>query len=220
MSALPTSRILLLALVAAGLAVAPPLREAQADPPAPADTSAAAASPVSATGLLPIFGVGVDFDALPGKTSAGKPEEAVAAVQKLWKDYLKGAGFNVIQFSVDVSDLGDKGAGRLAALCRWAATNNVRLAPTLIGAKAGEALPADFPDKAGAFAARTIELVSQNGNPGAYSQIMFYQLERPLNHPGNHGAMEPSAAAEIITHTIEKLRASEQAALAGSQLQA
>jgi hypothetical protein len=33
---------------------------------------------VSATGLLPIFGVAVDFDALPNNA---KPDDAVASVQ-------------------------------------------------------------------------------------------------------------------------------------------
>src|SRR5438132_13578 len=86
--------------------------EGDAAPAAPA-SSAASSSPVSATGLLPIFGVGLDMDALPPGAS---PEDAVASVQKLWDKYLKSAGFNVIQFPVEVKELGDQGAGRLAKL--------------------------------------------------------------------------------------------------------
>lgn len=207
----------LILVVAAALASGRALGETGASPPAAAPGDAAsAASPVSATGLLPIFGVAIDFDALPNNA---KPDDAVAAVQKLWDGRLKAAGFNVVQFSMEARELGDKGAARLAKLCAWAKTNNVRLAPTLLGAAPGERIPADYPDKVGAFAARTIELVSKS-DPAAYAQIMFYQLERPLNHPGNHGAMEPPQAAELLASAVAKLHAAEQGALAGSSLQA
>jgi len=172
---------------------------------------------VSATGLLPIFGVGLELDGVSQSPSA---DEAVASIQKLFDKYLKAAGFNVIQFPVEVKELGDKGAGRLAKLCVWAKANNVRLAPILIGSAPGEALPGDFPDRVGSFAAKTIELTGKAGDAQAYSQIMLYQLERPLNHPASHGPMEAAQAAEILKATVEKLHASEQTALAGSSLQA
>jgi len=172
---------------------------------------------VSATGLLPIFGVGLDLD---GLSSSASPDDAVASVQKLYDKYLKAAGFNVIQFPVEVKELGDKGAGRLAKLCVWAKANNVRLAPILIGATQGEALPGDFPDRVGSFAAKTVELTGKAGDAQAYSQIMLYQLERPLNHPASHGPIEAAKAAEILKATVEKLHASEQTALAGTSLQA
>src|SRR6185369_1063123 len=218
MKAVPTCRalaaLLLLSLGVSGGG----FRSARAEdaPAAPAAAGdASSASPVSATGLLPIFGVAVDFDALPNNA---KPDDAVASVQKLWDGRLKAAGFNVIQFPVDARELGDKGAARLAKLCAWAKTNNVRLAPALQGASPGEALPPDYPDKVGAFAAKTIELVGK-GDPAAYAQIMFYQRERPLNHPGNHGPMDAAQAASLIANTVTKLHAAEQAALAGSSLQ-
>ena len=197
------------------LMAAPGWARAEGDA-APA-SSAASSSPVSATGLLPIFGVGLDMDALPPGAS---PEDAVASVQKLWDKYLKSAGFNVIQFPVEVKELGDQGAGRLAKLCVWAKANDVRLAPLLVGAPAGEALPGDYPDRVGAFAAKTIELVGKAGDRQAYSQIMLYQLERPMNHPASHGPLEAAKAAEILRATVEKLHASEQTALAGTSLQA
>src|SRR5258706_1533686 len=62
---------------AAPAAPAQPAATAAANGPAPA-------SPVSATGLLPIFGVGIDFEA-----DKAKPEEAVASMHKLWDGYLK-----------------------------------------------------------------------------------------------------------------------------------
>ena len=133
--------------------------EAAPAPAAPPAAPPESASPVSATGLLPIFGVGLDLD---GLSSSASPDDAVASVQKLWDKYLKAAGFNVIQFPVEVKELGDKGAGRLAKLCVWAKANNVRLAPILIGAAPGEPLPGDFPDRVGAFAAKTVELTGKS----------------------------------------------------------
>ncbi|HYR53105.1 MAG TPA: CARDB domain-containing protein [Candidatus Dormibacteraeota bacterium] len=191
--------------------------EAAAAPAPAAQSPTESASPVSATGLLPIFGVGLDLD---GLSSSASPDDAVASVQKLYDKYLKAAGFNVIQFPVEVKELGDKGAGRLAKLCVWAKANNVRLAPILIGATQGEALPGDFPDRVGSFAAKTVELTGKAGDAQAYSQIMLYQLERPLNHPATHGPIEAAKAAEILKATVEKLHASEQTALAGTSLQA
>src|SRR2546426_5528229 len=186
--------------------------------PAPASSPAPAAatteaSPVSATGLLPVFGVAVDLDAM------GKSDQAVASMQKLWDQYLKNAGFNVVQFPVDVRELGDKGAGRLAKLCAWAKTNNVRLAPILSGAPVGSALPEDYPDRAGAFVAKTVEQVGKS-DPQAYAQIMLYQVERSLNHPACHGPTDPSKMATLIQQAVEKVRAAEQTALAGTSLQA
>ena len=215
-----TSRAL--AALVLTLMAAAPLQPARArgddTPPGTAAAPApASASPVSATGLLPIFGVGIDLDAV---SSSASPDDAVASVQKLWDRYMKEAGFNVIQFPVDVRELGDKGAGRLAKLCAWAKANDVRLAPLLIGAAAGDPLPGDYPDRVGSFAAKTIELTGKGGDAQAYSQIMFYQLGGPLNHPANHGPMEASQAAELLGKTIEKLHAAEQAALAGTSLQA
>src|SRR5882672_1851584 len=163
--------------------------------PAAAQAPAESASPVSATGLLPIFGVGLDLD---GISSSASPDDAVASVQKLYDKYLKAAGFNVLQFPVEVKELGDKGAGRLAKLCVWAKANNVRLAPILIGAAQGEALPGDFADRVGSFAAKTVELTSKAGDAQAYSQIMLYQLERPLNHPASHGPIE------LVEHDLDR----------------
>jgi len=200
-----------LAVLIPGRAPADSTTVAASAPAAPA----AQASPVTATGLLPVFGVAVDLDA-----AGGKPEHAVASLQKLWDQYLKAAGFNVIQIPVDVRDLGDRGAGRLAKLCVWAKTKNVRLAPILIGAPLGQPIPDDYADKVGAFAAKTIELVGKEGDPQAYAQIMLYQVERPLNHPGNHGPSDSAKAAAMIARVIEKLRAAEQTGLAGSSLQA
>jgi hypothetical protein len=223
MKAVRTSRVLAALAILLGAALGrPSARAEEAAAAAPAEASAptsaaAAESPVSATGLLPIFGIRVDFDGLSEKS---KPEDAVAAVQKVWDSRLKNAGFNVIQVPVDVRELGDKGAGRLAKLCVWAKANNVRIAPMLLGAPAGEPLPSDYPDRVGAFATKTIELIGKAGDPSVYAQIMLYQIERPLNHAGHHGPMDAPKAAELIAGAITKLHGAEQTALAGSSLQA
>jgi hypothetical protein len=219
MSTAPTLRaclLLALALFAVLIPGRAPADTATATASAPpAASPATEASPVTATGLLPVFGVAVDLDA-----TGGKPEQAVSSLQKLWDQYLKAAGFNVIQIPVDVRELGDRGAGRLAKLCVWAKSKNVRLAPILVGAPLGQPLPDDYADKVGTFAAKTIELVGKEGDPQAYAQIMLYQVERPLNHPANHGPMDAAKAASMMAKVMDKLRAAEQTGLAGSSLQA
>src|SRR5262249_44368944 len=142
----------------------------------------------------------------------------LASLQKLWDSYLKGAGFNVIEFDADVRDLGESGAGRVARLCAWAKQNNVRIAPTLVGAEEGKPLPADYAHLAASFVGKVIADLGAAGAP-SYAQIVFYQLERPLNHPGSHGAMEATAAAAVLKNAAENVRAAEQAGLAAAGLQ-
>ena len=192
----------------------------------PAPQAAASASPPAASqatasriGLLPIHAIAVDLDALPGSKSDKKSKGSdLAALQQLWDSYLKGAGFNVIEFDVDAHDLGENGAGRVARLCGWAKQNNVRIAPTLIGAEEGKPLPADYANLAASFVGKVIANLGAAGLP-SYTQIVFYQLERPLNHPGSHGAMEAGAAAALLKAAAENVRAAEQAGLASAGLQ-
>src|SRR2546428_99718 len=67
--------------------------------------------------------------------------------------------------------------------------------------------------------AKTVELVGKS-DPQAYAQIMLYQVERSLNHPACHGPTDPSKMATLIQQAVEKVRAAEQTALAGTSLQA
>jgi hypothetical protein len=198
--------------------------QAQSESAATTTPSATPATPsVSTIGMLPIHGVSVDLDALPtpgkDKDKPKNNDEMIAALQSLWDSYLKGAGFNVISFTADVNDLGERGAGRLARLCTWAKQNNVRIAPTLIGAPEGKPLPTDYPNKAASFVGKVIATLGAEGAP-SYAQIMLYQLERPLNHPASHGPMEASAAAATLKATAEAVRAAEQAGLAQAGIQA
>ena len=120
---------------------------------------------------------------------------------------------------MDVHELGEHGAGRVARMCDWAKQNNVRIAPTLVGAAEGKALPADYPNLAASFVGKVVETLGAAGAPG-YSQIVFYQLDRPLNQPASHGAMEVEAATTVLKAAAENVRAAEQAGLASSGLQA
>lgn len=182
--------------------------------------AAATSSTTSSVGLLPVHAISVDLAALPGVTDKGRGKvEETAALQQLWDAFLRGGGFNVIEFEVDVRDLGDAGAGRLARMCEWAKRNNVRIAPTLIGAAEGEPLTAEYATHAASLVGKVIATLGAAGLP-AYSQIVFYRLERPLNQPAHHGAMEAEAATAILKAAAENVRAAELAGLASSGVQA
>lgn len=179
-------------------------------------STAASTGTAASIGLLPVHAIAVDLDALPG---AGKAKEAeTAALQKLWDSFLKGGGFNVIEFDVDARDLGDRGAGRVARLCLWAKQNDVRLAPTLVGAPDGKPLPADYADLAASFVGKVIAELGPAGI-NSYSQVVFYQLERSLNQPASHGPMETAAAGKMLEAAARSVRAAEQAGLAQSGMQ-
>lgn len=210
-----TQRIGAAVLILLGLLAHAPLYAQGAGATAPP-----AASTTASVGLLPVHAIAVDFNALPGLSDKqrGKPEE-ITAMQQLWDGYLKSAGFNVIEFEVDVRELGETGAGRLARMCTWAKQNNVRIAPTLVGAPEGKPLPADYAQLAAAFVGKVIATLGPAGGP-AYSQIVFYRLDRPLNQPASHGAMEPEAAMAILKAAAESVRAAETAGLAASGVQA
>lgn len=178
--------------------------------------STAPTSTTASIGLLPVHAIAVDLDRLPG---AGKGKDGeVAALQKLWDSFLKGAGFNVIEFDVDARDLGDRGAGRVAKLCLWAKQNDVRLAPTLIGAPEGKPLPPDYADLAASFVGKVIAELGPAGI-NSYSQIVFYQLERSLNQPASHGPMETAVASKLLEAAARSVRAAEQVGLAQSGMQ-
>ncbi len=96
------------------------------------------AQSISRAGLLPVYGVDFAFDVwwvdgarFPSQ-SANYSSFGVSAFQKVW-DSLSASGFNVIRFPVDVRDRRSS-AMRVANLCEWAKSNNVRLVPILVGA--------------------------------------------------------------------------------------
>lgn len=91
-----------------------------------APTSTTTSATATAVGLLPVQGILVDLDALPGvsgKSADRGKNDALEALQQLWDSYLKGARFNVIEIQVDVPDLGSRGAERVAQLCDWSRQN-------------------------------------------------------------------------------------------------
>lgn len=205
-----------LAVVALTAALLPPDAHAKRPDAGAASTTepSAPAATASAVGLLPIHGILVDLDPLPGAGRKGNLD----ALQQLWDSYLEGAGFNVLMFEVDVRDLGEGGAGRIARLCEWATRNGVRIAPVLMGAPRGQAMPADYPDRAASFVGKVIATLGVGGASN-YAQIVFYQLDRPLNHPATHGSMDPAGANAMLRSAAEKVRAAELAGLAQSGLQ-
>ncbi len=189
----------------------------RADEIAPA-SAGGATSTAASIGLLPVPAIAVDLDALPGAGKAKGKDGDLAALQQLWGSFLKGAGFNVIEFDVDARDLGERGAGRVARLCVWAKQNDVRLAPTLQGAPEGKPLPADYANLAASFVGKVIADLGAAGID-SYSQIVFYQLERSLNQPASHGPIETVAAGKLLEDAARSVRAAEQAGLAQSGMQ-
>jgi hypothetical protein len=186
--------------------------------------STATASSVAAVGLLPIHGITVDLDALAPANKKGKPQsrdQAWDETQKLWDTYLKGAGFNVLHVAVDVMETDGRSAERLARMCEWGKARGVRLAPNLIAGPEGAPLPPDYADKAAAFVGQVIEQVRRAGTGAEanYTQIMLYQLGRPLNHPASQGPLDAAASAGAMKRAAERVRATEQTALAGTALQ-
>src|SRR5262245_60067314 len=196
--------------------------------PAPAADAGSTSATAATVGLLPIHGILVDLDALPsvggdkgkgkGKDKKQSEDDSFDGLQNLWSSYLKGAGFNVLYLAVDVHDLGDRGAGRLARLCEWSKRNGVRIAPILVGAAEGQPMPADYATLAASFVGKVIANLGP-ADIASYSQIMFFQLERPLNQPASHGAIEPTAAQALLKSAAESIRAAETAGLASSGLQ-
>lgn len=172
---------------------------------------------ISQTGLLPIYGVDLAVDAawvdgvqFPSQ-SAGHPNYGVnAAFQQVW-DALKSSGFNTVRFPVDVRDA-QGGPNQVANLCIWAKNNNVRLVPILIGAGRGQPVGVDYASKVSAFVKGLLTALrgEKGENLESYKQILAYQLEDEMNHPGLHGAMLPQSAQLRLLQAASALRKAEQ----------
>jgi len=217
----------LFVVIAVALAIGGPLAGFQegAAPPPGEQPAPAPESAVSAVGLLPIYGITLEFDKswVDGKKfpSAALNVGVSEAFQQLWDNHLKACGFNVLRFPVDVRDPKSEESTRLANLCLWAKQHNVKLAPGLIGSESGQPLPKDYATKASSFVRSLLSLLKRNKGKDldAYGQIAFYQLEQPLNHPAVHGQMEAAAAADLLKKTANNIRKAEESALKGTQLQ-
>lgn len=97
---------------------------------------------VSQTGLLPVYGVDLNFDAawvdgakFPSESAEHPGGGVNATFQQVW-EALKPSGFNIVRVPIDIRDM-PGAANRLATLCVWAKANNVSLIPVLLGAERG-----------------------------------------------------------------------------------
>src|SRR5262249_35288215 len=129
--------------------------------------------------------------------------------QSAW-DLLKPAGFNAIRFDLDLQD--SHAASRLANLCIWAKSNTVTLIPLLQNTSGGAG---------GAFLTALIsQLRAGDGkNFAAYTQIAYFQVEKPFNIGGVHSKLSPAESQKALLSSVDALRNSELQALQGTSVQ-
>ncbi len=191
----------------------------QGDPqqPPPADQPPPAAAAISESGLLPVYGMTLELDKswVDGKKFPN-PTPVSAEFQQLYDSQIKPCGFNVLRVQFDVNDGKAEESTRLANLCVWAQQQGLKIAPILTCGEIGKPYPKDYAARAKAFVTTVVSALKRNksANLPAYGQIAFYQLGNPLNHPGNHGVVDPATAAESVKKAAADIRAYETTALA------
>jgi hypothetical protein len=178
---------------------------------------------VSQTGLLPVYGVDLRLDPTwidgsnsPSQSSNFPNSGTSSAFQQVW-GVLKPGGYSVLRVTLDVRDSA-AAANRAANLCAWAKANNVRLILSLTAEDAGQPISDSFPKQSSDFVKALVGLVRANNGQylANYSQILAYQLEDELNHPGKHGGMTESAAQQLALAAAKSLRSTEHDSLNGS----
>jgi hypothetical protein len=181
---------------------------------------------VSQTGLLPVYGVDLRLDpawvdsSFPSQSASFPNSGASAAFQQVW-GALQSGGYSVLRVTLDVRDSAGT-ANRAANLCAWAKANNVRLIFSLTAEDAGQPISDSLPKQSSDFVKAFVGLVRANNGQylANYAQIIAYQVEDELNHPGKHGGMTDSAAQELALAAAKSLRSTEQDALNGSGIAA
>jgi hypothetical protein len=135
-------------------------------------------------------------------------------LQQLWTA-LQPGGYNVVRFALNISDTG-AAANRAANVCLWAKSNNVKLILVLNTSDDEKPIDGAYPDKVSSFikALTTLLLASNGQYSAAYEQIMAYQLDDELNHPGRHGGMSGETARQVALKAAHELRTAEKEALA------
>jgi len=182
---------------------------------------------VSQTGLLPVYGVDlridptwVDSSNFPSQSPNFPNSGTSAAFKQVWAA-LQPGGYSVVRAGLDVRDT-SSAANRAANLCAWAKINNVRVIFVLTAEDPGQPIGDSFPKQASDFLKALVGLM--RGNNGQYladyAQIMAYQIEDELNHPGRHGGMSESAAQQLALAAAKSLRSTESDALKGSEIAA
>src|SRR5688500_12613799 len=127
-----------------------------------------AASAISGSGLLPVYGVDLTID-----------HGADDALAKAFAP-LAPLGVGAVRFGVDVRD--GAAPGRVAQLCVWAAEKGVKLVPVLTGAKEGEAVGPAFAAQSAGFVTALFQTLGgmQPSRADAYQQILAFQIERAM----------------------------------------
>jgi hypothetical protein len=181
---------------------------------------------VSQTGLLPVYGVDLRLDptwvdgSFPSQSANFPNSGTSAAFQQVW-GALQPGGYSVVRVTLDARDSAGA-ANRAANLCAWAKTNNVRLILSLTAEDAGQPISDSLPKQSSDFVKALVGLMRSNNGQylGNYAQIMAYQVEDELNHPGKHGGMTESAAQQLALAAAKSLRSTEHDALNGSGIAA
>ena len=187
---------------------------------------ASQAQAVSQTGVLPVFAVDmeidaswVDGDAAPSTSPQFSHSGVNDTLDQAWAT-LKPSGFDMIRFPVHLED--PKSPVRLANLCLWAKANNITLIPVLQGTAAMRSNSPAMASALGTFIANVLSRL-RGGDGSAlatYTQIGFYQLERPMNHAGLYPNTVASAAQQLLLAASAALRQAETQALQGTGVQA
>jgi hypothetical protein len=170
----------------------------------------------------------VDFRLDPSWVDSSFPSQSAnfpnsgtsGAFQQVW-GALQPGGYSVLRVTLDVRDSAGA-ASRAANLCAWAKTNNVRLILSLTAENAGQPISDSLPKQSSDFVKAFVGLVRANNNQylANYAQVMAYQVEDELNHPGKHGGMTDSAAQQLALAAAKSLRSTEHDALNGSGIAA
>jgi hypothetical protein len=182
---------------------------------------------ISQTGLLPVYGVDLDFDPswvdkaeFPPNSTAYPHYGTNSVLRTVW-DALKPLGFNAIRFPVDVRD--DKSAvNQIANLCVWAQNSGAHLIPVLTGSDPGQAPAPQYPAQAARVVSQIVATLQKGGtqNLQTYTQILCYQIENELNHAGLHGPGSTQSSGQLLLAAAAAVRAAEQNALTGLGLNA
>jgi hypothetical protein len=180
---------------------------------------------ISQTGLLPVVAVDMDIDpswvdgdAAPSNSAQFTHNGVSDLLDQAWTT-LKLAGFGMIRFPVRLED--PKSPVRLANLCLWAKANNLTLIPVLQGTAA---MRKDSSAMSSAMRTLISSAISRlrGGDASAlaaYTQIAFYQLERPMNHAGLYPNMAARSAQQLLLAASAALRQAETQALQGTGVQ-
>ncbi|MFH1176266.1 MAG: hypothetical protein V1750_02580 [Acidobacteriota bacterium] len=209
-----------LMLILMTLIAAAPAAAQQGEPAAPA---APAATPSE---LLPLFGVDfpmpaewVDAAAYPSASPVHPHAGVAPALQQTW-EALRADGFNVLRVGLEV-EAPERAAVQLANLCTWAQGSGAMLLPVLRTGGRTQGVASDWAEKAASTVAGALTLLRGGGqSPGAYTQILAFQLGERMNHPGWHGGMAAATGQLRLVQAAGAVRRAEQEALAGTSLAA